>query len=117
MPEQPEANRPRRVGHEHANGWLPTGGWGFGWVGDPSCGFGRGQPGGFFYNCLPYMEQQPLHDLQLTATGASDKLQKALQMCQTPLSMLTCPTRHLPMIVPVTPEVPLVNCRDAQQRI
>ena len=22
--------------HEHINGWLPTGGWGYGWVGDPT---------------------------------------------------------------------------------
>ncbi len=51
--------------HEQINGWLPSGGWGNGWVGDPSSGFGGHQPGGFFYNCLPYMEQQVLHNLQL----------------------------------------------------
>ena len=26
--------------HEHINGWLPTGGWGYGWAGDPGVGFG-----------------------------------------------------------------------------
>jgi prepilin-type N-terminal cleavage/methylation domain-containing protein len=67
--------------HEQSHGWLPSGGWGFTWVGDPSSGFGRGQPGGFFYNVLPYLEQQALHDLQLTATNNADKLQKARLMC------------------------------------
>jgi len=57
------------LNHEQVNRWLPTGGWGYGWVGDPSSGFGRGQPGGPFYNCLPYMEQQALHDLQLGASS------------------------------------------------
>ena len=64
------ANNVKQLGlamllHEHANGWLPSGGWGHLWVGDPASGFGKNQPGGFFYNCLPYLEQQALHDLSL----------------------------------------------------
>ena len=87
MPEQSEADRLAALNHEHVIGWLPTGGWGYGWVGDPSCGLGRLQPGGFFYNCLPYLEQQALHDLQLgTTRGSTEQMQKALQMCQTPLA-------------------------------
>jgi prepilin-type N-terminal cleavage/methylation domain-containing protein/prepilin-type processing-associated H-X9-DG protein len=97
--------------HEQANGWLPSGGWGYAWVGDPDCGFDpHRQPGAFFYNCLPYMEQQSLHDLQLTATSATDKLQKALLMCQAPLSGLTCPTRRLPKVYPSPGFPALVNC-------
>ena len=89
------------LNHEQVNHWLPTGGWGWNWVGAPSSGFGRGQPGGFFYNCLPYMEQQPLHDLQLTATNAADKLNKATQMCEVPLAGLTCPTRRQCVVYPI----------------
>ncbi len=87
--------------HENVQHWLPTGGWSYVWVGDPSCGFGEKQPGGFFYNCLPYMEQQALHDLQLgTVRGSADQMAKAQQMAMTPVATLTCPTRRLPGIYP-----------------
>ena len=99
------------IGHEQSNGWLPTGGWGDAWVGDPGSGFGALQPGGFFYNILPYMEQQTLHNLQLMAASDADKLQKALQMCQTPLTVLTCPSAaYLPTLTRITPDDPVVNC-------
>ncbi len=88
--------------HEQINGWLPTGGWGYAFVGDPSSGFGPLQPGGFFYNCLPYMEQQALHDLALNATKGSTQYQQlSMQMVQTPLVMLTCPSRRPPALHPV----------------
>ena len=32
---------------------LPTGGWGWNYVGDPDEGFGENQPGGWTYNILP----------------------------------------------------------------
>ena len=82
------------LGHEQTNGWLPTGGWGYNWVGDPYRGFGRNQPGGFFYNCLPFMEQQDLHDLALGgAEGSPQWQQLSMQMVQTPVSAACCPSR------------------------
>jgi prepilin-type N-terminal cleavage/methylation domain-containing protein len=86
--------------HEHANGWLPEGGWGYIWVGDPTRGFDKNQVGGFFYNILPYLEQQTLHDLELTATSPTDKMNKARQMCQTPITIYTCPARRAPQLYP-----------------
>jgi len=90
------------LNHEQINGWLPSGGWGYEWVGDPDCGFGPRQPGGFFYNALPYMEQQVLHDMQQAAApqSAARKL-LAYQMCQTALPALCCPTRRGPVLHPV----------------
>jgi prepilin-type N-terminal cleavage/methylation domain-containing protein/prepilin-type processing-associated H-X9-DG protein len=95
------------LNHEHINRWLPTGGWGYNWVGDPSSGVGKGQPGGVFYNCLPYLEQQALHDLQLgTKRGSTAQMDKGTAMIQNPLVMLTCPTRRLPLAFPVRPGYP-----------
>jgi prepilin-type N-terminal cleavage/methylation domain-containing protein/prepilin-type processing-associated H-X9-DG protein len=82
------------LNHEHVNHWLPTGGWGCVWVGDPSSGFGKRQPGADFYNCLPYMEQQTVHDLPLAGTTLAAKKQLAQVMCQTAIATFTCPTRR-----------------------
>jgi prepilin-type N-terminal cleavage/methylation domain-containing protein len=79
--------------HETANRFLPSGGWGWGWVGDPDHGFGMGQPGGWIYNVLPYIDQRNLHDMQLGTTGAA-RANAAWQMIQTPLAIINCPTRR-----------------------
>jgi prepilin-type N-terminal cleavage/methylation domain-containing protein len=89
------------LSHEQINGWLPTGGWGYNWVGDPYRGFGRNQPGGFFYNCLPFIEQQDLHDLALGgAEGSTQWQQLSMQMVQTPVSAASCPSRRAPVVHP-----------------
>lgn len=103
------------LNHESSHGYYPTGGWGWGWVGDPDCGFGKTQPGGFFYSVLPYMEQQSLHDLGVglgngTSTNTS-KRQKTLTMATTPVSSLFCPSRRQSLIYALLPNEPnLINC-------
>jgi prepilin-type N-terminal cleavage/methylation domain-containing protein/prepilin-type processing-associated H-X9-DG protein len=89
------------INHESTYEHFPTGGWGYIWVGDPDRGFGRKQPGGFFYNCLPFMEQETLHDLGEGETNSSIKSQRALAMIQTPLSTLVCPSRRRSGVYPV----------------
>ncbi len=87
--------------HEHIIGWLPTGGWGYWWIGDPDRGFDRHQPAGFFFNILPWMEQQTLHDLAAGISLANDPTTKGTklgQMCGTPLEALSCPTRRQPLL-------------------
>jgi hypothetical protein len=83
------------VQHDAVIGWLPAGGWGFGWVGDPDRGFDENQPGGFFYNCLPFMEHKALHEMTVGLTG-TDKRDRALAMVQVPIPVLTCPSRRSP---------------------
>ena len=83
------------LAHEQANTFFPTGGWGWQWVGDPNRGFGRKQPGGWLYNVLPYMDQQPLHNIGIGLASQSSASMAALtQQFATPLAMINCPTRR-----------------------
>jgi prepilin-type N-terminal cleavage/methylation domain-containing protein/prepilin-type processing-associated H-X9-DG protein len=83
--------------HHDAQGFLPSGGWGWYWVGDPDRGAGESQPGGWIYHMLPYMEQQQLHALggdgqpETVTAGQREGTVKAMK---TPISALNCPTRR-----------------------
>ena len=79
--------------HETANRFLPSGGWGWGWVGDPDHEYGLGQPGGWIYSVLPYLDQQNLHDMQSGTTGAA-RATAAWTTIQTPLAIFNCPWRR-----------------------
>ena len=81
--------------HEQAHGFLPTGGWGCGWLGDPDLGFDRKQPGGWQFNILPYIEQRALHDL-----GSGGNLSGREQTVATPLVVFHCPTRRKAVAYP-----------------
>ncbi len=87
------------LNHESAHGYFPSGGWGWGWMGDADRGFGRGQPGGWVYNILPFVEQQALHDLGMTKTDAEKKTLH-LQRAATPLAVFNCPTRRRAVAYP-----------------
>jgi len=87
------------LSHEQANGFLPTGGWGWCWVGDPDRGFTKRQPGGWTYNLLPYIDQQPLHDLG-SGQSNSAKALAVVTLVRTPLSVLNCPTRRPAKLYP-----------------
>ena len=83
--------------HEQINKFLPTGGWGYCWTGEPTRGFDKRQPGGWHYNILPYMEQQALHDLgidQGTYTNSNPLRPAFAQRASTPLATYICPTRR-----------------------
>ena len=109
--------------HESAQGFLPAGGWGYSWAGDPDRGFGPRQPGGWNYNVLPYIELQQVHDMSklgsysnyLGATvTAANKSQAAVQPAGWPVAAFNCPTRRKLMAFPwhignATPEVNVDN--------
>jgi prepilin-type N-terminal cleavage/methylation domain-containing protein/prepilin-type processing-associated H-X9-DG protein len=95
--------------HESEQGYLPSGGWGWYTIGDPDRGYGQTQPGGWFYNLLPFIEQQALHDLGVnipygSATGAQTQTRTnyAIQLVQTPLQIAMCPTRRRPGLYAMT---------------
>jgi prepilin-type processing-associated H-X9-DG protein len=83
--------------HHDAQGFLPSGGWGWYWVGDPDRGAGENQPGGWIYHILPYMEQQQLH--ALGGDGQPDVVTPAqragtVTAMKTPILAMNCPTRR-----------------------
>jgi prepilin-type N-terminal cleavage/methylation domain-containing protein len=84
--------------HESAVRFLPSGGWGYRWIGIPELGFGKKQPAGWTYNCLPFLELKNVHGLG----GTPEKL---LQQASTPLGVLICPTRRSAVAYPCVPSV------------
>ncbi len=100
-------NNLRQIGlaamsHVAAHGHYPTGGWGWFWVGDADRGFGADQPGGWVYNLLPYLEQQALYDLpsdEQPGTVTDTQKNGAVQLVNTPLTVMNCPTRRRTTLV------------------
>ena len=68
-------------------GHLPTNGWGWYWVGDPTRGSGISQPGGWIYQILPFVEQSNLYELPTSVAGC-------IQMISTPQPLFNCPSRR-----------------------
>jgi len=106
-------NRARQIGiglasHEAAHGRLPSGGWGFQWVGDPDRGSGRAQPGGWLFTILPHIEAMTVHNVAL-GTSPSEKPEALGAMLQEPVTMLTCPSRRPPGLRPFLGQYPLHN--------
>ena len=81
------------VNHEAAQGFLPSGGWGYQWAGDPDCGFGREQPGSWPFNVLPFIEQDNLRNLAAGKTLA-EKKPLLRQMLEKPVATFHCPSRR-----------------------
>ncbi len=89
------------MSHEQSQGFFPTAGWGYWWQGDPDRGFTRRQPGGWIYNILPFIEQEPLHAVGSGMT-ATDKRAALTLVGRTPLPVLHCPSRREPILYPAT---------------
>jgi prepilin-type N-terminal cleavage/methylation domain-containing protein/prepilin-type processing-associated H-X9-DG protein len=81
------------LGHENATRQFPTNGWGWGWDGDADRGTDWRQPAGWLYNILPFIEQQPLHDMGAGLTGTA-KNDANGQRSIVPLNTFYCPTRR-----------------------
>jgi prepilin-type N-terminal cleavage/methylation domain-containing protein/prepilin-type processing-associated H-X9-DG protein len=81
------------LNHESIQGFFPSNGWYYAWVGHPDRGFGKQQPGGWIYNILPFIEQQSLHDLGASGSGITIEAANA-QRLGTPVAAFYCPTRR-----------------------
>ena len=88
--------------HESTHGFLPSGGWGSLWTGDPDLGYSKQQPGSWCYNILPYIEQGHLY--QWGAGQEWDiKIDMARSRIQTPLPVFNCPSRRPCVPLPFYP--------------
>jgi prepilin-type N-terminal cleavage/methylation domain-containing protein/prepilin-type processing-associated H-X9-DG protein len=100
------------LGHEEKHQFLPSGGWGHWWIGDPDRGFGKEQPGSWFYSLLPFIEQADLHDLgkdsipdpcPAAPDGWTETQKKGSAQCQqVPISAVNCPTRRPAIVYPLS---------------
>jgi len=75
--------------HKH----FPTGGWGWFWIGVPSRGYGKEQPGGWLYNTLTYIEQKDLRELGVGKTGTAFTTDLG-SVISTPVKTFNCPSRR-----------------------
>jgi prepilin-type N-terminal cleavage/methylation domain-containing protein/prepilin-type processing-associated H-X9-DG protein len=81
--------------HEDTHGFLPSGGWGLDWTGDTNRGYGPDQPGSWIYNILSYVEESSLRDLgRGLATSAPGFRDASSKLHQTPVPLLSCPSRR-----------------------
>ena len=92
------------LNHESTYKRLPTDGWGYGWGGDADLGTDRRQPGGWIFNILPYVEQQPLHEMG-AGLPQPQKYAAHLQRNATPLAIIICPSRRRVMAYPYVCEI------------
>ncbi len=81
--------------HEDTHGFLPSGGWGRFWTGDPNRGYGENQPGSWIYNILTYIEEADLRNLGAGQPVTAPAFRQAsISLHQTPVTMFNCPTRR-----------------------
>jgi prepilin-type N-terminal cleavage/methylation domain-containing protein/prepilin-type processing-associated H-X9-DG protein len=97
------------LGFEEVNKHFPSGGWGYGWVGDPDRGPGIEQPGSWVYSILPQLDQIALHQ-QGSDNNPDAWTNVQLAGCaitiQTPLAMMNCPTRRAAVLYAIGYTVP-----------
>lgn len=82
------------IEHESALRALPSGGWGFGWVGDPDR-TKREQPGGWTFSVLPYIEETSLYAMG-QGLEPVEKRAAVSKMNTMPVAAFNCPTRRPP---------------------
>ena len=90
------------LNHESTHQYLPSGGWGYQYVGDFDRGAGADQPGGWFYSILPYIEENALYGLPTDGdfngpqnpNPSSQQTLGAQDMIEQARNNFYCPTRR-----------------------
>jgi|GEM_PF-2608854 len=82
-------------GHDAQLASLPCTGWGIYWTGDPNRGAHQSQPGSWFYQILPYIDQKQTWEMGLGYEDDAVKLKNRLaKMNAVFLEIAYCPTRR-----------------------
>lgn len=87
--------------HERTQRHLPTGGWGWDWVGDPDLGYSQQQPGGWTYAVLDFVELSPLRAIGTGQPGPLKELELA-RLVGHPIPEFHCPSLRRPALYPIT---------------
>ncbi|QDT69362.1 Type II secretion system protein G precursor [Planctomycetes bacterium MalM25] len=85
------------LNHESTHGFLPSGGWGWQWSGDPDRGYDERQPGGWYYNILEYIEEGQVRELGSDGNAGAITAEQRIgttQAAQTSISTFICPSRR-----------------------
>lgn len=85
------------LNHESSQGFLPSGGWGSKWTGDPDRGYGETQPGGWPFSLLSFIESGTVQAIG-KGLPENDKRAALLRQKTTPIGMFMCPSRHTPQL-------------------
>ena len=97
--------------HEDTHGFFPSGGWSREWSADTNRGFGKDQPGSWFFSVLPYLEQQQLFNLGQGADSTSAAfLDASRQLHSTPVTGFYCPSRRAAQTYPHALTHSCYNC-------
>jgi prepilin-type N-terminal cleavage/methylation domain-containing protein/prepilin-type processing-associated H-X9-DG protein len=98
------------MNHVDTHKFLPSGGWGWNWVGDPDRGYGKSQPGPWTYSVLPYMEEGTLWSMGQGETNAATKKKLLSQMNERQPDGFICPSRRPSRPTGIKPHWAPVNC-------
>jgi prepilin-type N-terminal cleavage/methylation domain-containing protein/prepilin-type processing-associated H-X9-DG protein len=98
-------------------GYLPGGGWGWEWAGEPDRGYGVGQPGGWHFNILPFTEYKGLHDMGKGAPTQAVRMAQGLQQSMTAVPTFICPSRYNVHTFPRTHSTQFLNISDPRPRV
>jgi prepilin-type N-terminal cleavage/methylation domain-containing protein len=81
------------LSYESSHKTLPSGGWGWHWMGDPDAGYGQDQPGSWIYSILPYLEETGVRSIAAGLPDAQKRVE-LMKLSETPIATMNCPTRR-----------------------
>jgi prepilin-type N-terminal cleavage/methylation domain-containing protein len=81
------------LNYETAQGALPSGGWGWHWMGDPDGGYGKTQPGSWVYNIAPFIEEANVRTIAAGLPAAQKRIELT-KLSETPIVSMNCPSRR-----------------------